>query len=128
MANLTTAHAGGIAVERSRTDPASREECPVIAVEFVNDVPTASTIATTDWLLTIQVVVCMRGGKLDADADPIIETNHRAIMADQSLGGLTMDTEPGPARWKFAAADGGACDIESQFIIQYRTSQRDLSA
>lgn len=125
LANVQAA--AGVPVERSRTAPVTRDEAPLLNVEFSDDQPEVVNVAQTQWTLTVRTTLCIRGGNLDADADPILEAQHGAIMGDQSQGGLAIDTQPGPVRWKFADADAGACDIESEFVIQYRTPQRSAA-
>lgn len=117
----------GAAVQRSRTAPVSREESPLIVVEPSDDQGVQNVVPKTDWTLTLLFTLCIRGGNLEVDADPIIQNMHAAIMADLTQGGLAMDTQPNSVRWKFADSDAGACDIECEYRVQYRTSQSDLT-
>ena len=80
----------------------------------------------TDWTLTVRVAIIVRGAIPDQTADPIAESMHAKIMADQSVGGYAMAIEPRGVQFDMISADqpGGviACDYE----VRYRTGLASL--
>ena len=118
----------GTRIYRSRPDPVSRGETPAIIIEPAKDVPEQNTsLPTLDWTLRIRVVVISRSLIADQAADPTIESLHAKLMADLTLGGLSIDVQPAQVSFDFVEADVPAAVISCEFDIRYRTSVSSLT-
>jgi hypothetical protein len=114
-------------IYRSRVEPITRGESPAIVVEPISDQAVISNShCKTDWTLTVRVAIIVRGAIPDQAADPIAESMHAKIMADQSVGGYAVAIEPRGVQFDMISADqpGGviACDYE----VRYRTGLASL--
>jgi hypothetical protein len=114
-------------VARSLRVAVSRRETPMVTVEPVIDAPNNETIARLTWRLTVRVSLIIRGDVADQVADPIIESIHAAIMADQTLGGLAMGIEPGLVNFDLLDSDGGGGIIPINYIVSYQTKVESMS-
>lgn len=115
-------------VYRSRVVPYTRGECPAVAIEPVSDSPDNQTVPMLDWRMLVRVTVFVRGAEPDMIADPIVESIHSKLMADQSLSGLLIDLQPGPVTFELLEGDQPVGVITLDFRVQYRTSATDLSS
>jgi hypothetical protein len=122
LGTMTTSSLGVVTLTRSRIPPFAREECPAVNLNPLDDSPTQNVVPKTDWVMRSSAST-----PLDQLADPIVQALHAAVMSDLTQGGLAMDTQPSGVTWRYADADAGACDIECNFRVQYRTSQSDLT-
>ena len=131
LATIATSLVGttnvGTRIYRSRVEPLARAESPAIVVEPLADQCTiTNSHCKIDWSLTIRVAVIVRGIIPDQQADPIVESMHAKVMADQSVGGYAISIEPRNVQFDMINADqpGGviACDYE----VRYRTSLDSL--
>ena len=130
LGTMTTTSLGVVSLTRSRIPPFAREECPAVNFNPIDDNPIQNVVPKTDWAMTLAFTIVMRSSSntpLDQLADPIVQALHAAVMSDLTQGGLAMDTQPSGVSWRYADADAGACDIECNFRVQYRTSQSDLT-
>ena len=81
-----------------------------------------------DWTLRIRIVVVVRGNIPDNLADPTINSLHKKVVADPTLGGLAIDIRPSTTSFEMLDADKPAGVIFCEYEIDYRTSTTDLSA
>ncbi|RYD26020.1 MAG: hypothetical protein EOP89_07920 [Lysobacteraceae bacterium] len=79
------------------------------------------------WTMIIRFSVLVAGDIPDLEADPIVLKIHQALVADKSLGGLTMDIEPTDVKFELYNGDGPRGVVSLAYQIQYRTSDADLS-
>lgn len=133
LSAITTALAGttgvGTRIYRSRVEAFSRGESPAISLEPINDTPdTFTSLPTVDRSLTLLIAVIIRGAIPDQLADPVVESLHSKVMADQGLGGLAMDIIPGNTDWQLIEADQPAGLVLCEYVVRYRTSVGNLAA
>lgn len=118
----------GNRIYRSRVEPVSRNESPALIVEPLIDTPKQNTsLPTLDHVMQFRVVVIVRDSVPDQAADPIIESLHSKLLADLTLGGLTMDIQPGPTEFNIESGDVAIGVIFCNFSALYRTRVNDLS-
>ena len=117
-------------IYRSRVTATSRDKSPSIVVEPVSDQPNqnSATYEKLDWTLRIRIVVISRGNIPDKLADPTIDSLHKKVVADPTLGGLAIDIRPSTTSFEMLDADKPAGVIFCEYEIDYRTSTTDLSA
>lgn len=132
LAAIRTALTGTTGVStriyRSRVEPMARAESPAIIVEPVSDRAEQNTsLPTLDWFLTVRVVVIVRGNVPDQLADPIIESLHSKLMADLTLGGLSIDIQPQETTFNLVEGDQPAGVITNDFLVRYRTTVSNLA-
>lgn len=134
LAAVTSALAGTTGVSsriyRSRVEAFARSEAPAIVIEPVDDVPAQEPVSTCkiDWRLQVNILVHTRGAIPDQLAAPIIASLHSKLMADRTLGGLTLDVWPGTVQHQREQADAAAGWTICTYSVRYRTSTTDLTA
>lgn len=133
LAAIRTALTGtaqvGTRIYRSRVEPMARAESPAIVVEPVSDNAEQNTsLPRLDWTLNVRVAIIVRGNIPDQVADPIVESMHSKIMADLTLGGLSMDIQPLSVSFDLVEADQPAGVIACDYAVRYRTSVSNLSS
>ena len=125
---LTGTTGVGTRIYRSRSEPLARSESPAIVVEPVSDQAQQNTsLPTLDWSLTVRVAVIVRGLVPDQQADPIIESLHSKLMADLTLGGISIDIQPVSVQFDMIEADQPAGVISCNYLIRYRTAVSNLT-
>lgn len=118
----------GNRIYRSRVEPVSRNESPALIVEPLTDTPQQNTsLPTLDHALQFRVVVIVRDNVPDQAADSIIESLHSKLMANLTLGDLTMDLQPGPTEFNIETGDVAIGVIFCNYRVLYRTRVNDLS-
>ena len=132
LAALKTTLAGttgvGTRIYRSRSEPTTRSESPLIILEWSSDQPDIrGTTGHIDWTLRIRVVVISRGKNPDNLADGTIESLHSKLLADSTVGGLAIDIRPSTTTFDVMEADQPAGVIVCEFEIDYRTSYASLA-
>ena len=126
--NLAGTTGVGTRIYRSRPEPATRSESPLIVVEWTNDQPSIrGTTGHIDWTLRIRVVVISRGKIPDKLADKTIESLHSKLLADPTVGGLAIDIRPSTTTFELIEADQPAGLIICEFEVDYRTTYGSLS-
>ena len=116
-------------IYRSRVEPLSRGESPVIVIEPVSDTAQQNTsLPTLDWSLMVRVAVIVRGNVPDQLADPIVQDMHSKITADLTLGGYAIDVQPQSVEFELMEADQPAGVISCMYLVRYRTTVADLSS
>ena len=133
LAAIRTALTGtaqvGTRIYRSRVEPMARAESPAIVVEPVNDTAQQNTsLPTLDWSLTVRVAVIVRGNVPDQLADPIIDSLHTKLMADLTLGGLSMDIQPQEVAFNMVEGDQPIGVVTLDYLVRYRTSITNLAS
>lgn len=132
LAAIRTALTGttgvGTRIYRSRVEPFARGESPAIIVTPMMDAPMEEVHARLDWLLTVQVIVIVRGNVPDQLADPIVESVHSKLMANTSLGGLAIDIMPGDTTWTDFEGDQPTGLVTMNYRVRYRTALTDLAS
>jgi hypothetical protein len=131
LAAIRTALTGttgvGTRIYRSRVEPFARNEAPAIIVTPMMDTAALEVHSRIDWLMTVQVVVIVRGNVPDQLADPIIESAHSKLMADTTLGGLAIDITPGDVTWADFESDQPTGLVTLNYRVRYRTALTDLA-
>tara|TARA_R100001594_G_scaffold37437_3_gene67730 strand:+ start:1083 stop:1505 length:423 start_codon:yes stop_codon:yes gene_type:complete len=132
LAALKTTLAGttgvGTRIYRSRAEPTTRAESPLIIVEWSSDQPDIrGTTGHIDWTLRVRIVVISRGKNPDNLADGTIESLHSKLLADPTIGGLAIDIRPSTTTFDVMEADQPAGVIVCEFEIDYRTSYASLA-
>lgn len=126
---LTNTTGVGTRIYRSRVEPLARNESPAIIVEPLNDVCDQNTsLPTLDWSLTVRVAVVVRANIPDQAADATVESLHSKLMADLTLGGLSMDIQPLRVEFQTVEADVPAGVVMCDYLVRYRTSVTNLAA
>jgi hypothetical protein len=122
-----TAGVGG-RVYRSRTAALARAESPAIIVEPVTDACQQFTsLPKLDWTLRVRIVVTVRSDSVHTDADLVINSMHSKLMADLTLGGLSIDVQPSIVNFDFFDADKPAGVFSCEYEVLYRTAVADLT-
>lgn len=114
-------------VFRSRVEPFTRGKVPAIVIEPVSDAPDSILIPKIDWSLSVRITVLVRGDVPDQIADPIIQSIHSKIMADQSIGGLAIDTLPGLVNYDLIEGDQPVGVVTMSYRVLYRTNAADMT-
>lgn len=132
LAAIRTALTGTTGVStriyRSRVEPIERADSPAIVVEPVSDTAEQNTsLPTLDWSLTVRVMVFVRGKTPDQLADPVVESLHSKLMADLTLGGLSMDIQPQQVNFQMVEGDQPIGVISCDYLVRYRTSVTNLA-
>lgn len=126
---LTGTTGVGARIYRSRVEPMARQESPAIVVEPIEDIAQQNTsLPTLDWSLTVRIAVVVRAAIPDQSADPIVESLHSRVMADLTLGGLSMDIQPLRVEFQTVEADQPAGVVMCDYLVRYRTSVANLGA
>lgn len=118
----------GLPCFRSRVEPFTRGKLPALVIEPLQDKADGNVIGYLDWSLLVQVALYVRGDAPDMVADPHILLIHEKIMADQSLGGLSQDIQPESVEYDLIEGDKPVGVIMMKFLINYRTSEKNISA
>ena len=119
----------GDRVWRSRVEAFQRAESPAIVIEPGLDEASAPSASNCyiDWSLTLVVAIYTRGRVPEQTADPIVESVHSRLMADRSLGGLSMDLWPIAVEPSFEKADRPSLWTILTYKVRYRTSTTSLA-
>jgi hypothetical protein len=127
---LDTVTGIGTPARSTRSNPyaTQRGESPAINLLFLSDnAETNNPVGFINWTLIFRVEVFTRGDGPDTLADPIIQSINTKIMADQSLGGLSMDIEPSSVSFELLDGDKAVGVLFLNYEVMYRTSATDLS-
>jgi hypothetical protein len=126
--SLTGTAGVGTRIYRSRVEPLARSESPAIVVEPLKDRAEQNTsLPTLDWSLVVRIAVVVRANIPDQAADPVVESLHSKLMADLTLGGLSMDIQPLQVEFQAVEADVPAGVVMCDYLVRYRTSVSNLS-
>lgn len=114
-------------VYRSDPEAAARGEHPCIMLSWSAESATPETVPQTERTLSVQVEILVRGDVPDALADPIAQSAHSLLMADQQLQGNAIDIMLGDARFEFESADQTAGRLTHEYLVKYRHSYGDMT-
>nr|WP_320132335.1 hypothetical protein [uncultured Holophaga sp.] len=81
----------------------------------------SGSISTT--VLTVKMVLFAKGSgttPMDADLDPLWLWVHQQLLADESLGALSIRIEPAQKVWGFNLAQAPFGDLDLHYLITYR--------
>lgn len=117
----------GAPVYRSRVTPLARGESPAVIVEPVQDQAQQLAIPKLDWAMTVRVSVIVRDAVPDQAADALVNSIHKKVMSDLTVGGYAYDVQPQSTTWEFLDTDNPAAVVMMEFAVLYRTSLQDLS-
>ena len=126
---IKTALAGTTGVSariyRDRYEALARNEMPALVIQPETEDQQLTTIPFTQSTLTVAIDVLISGSPLSTLADPTRVSLHSKLMADRSLGGLSLDVIPGGIQWD---ADSGEIGIlRCNYQISFRTLTADLT-
>lgn len=114
---------------RSRKEALAKAEAPAVIVEWFGPDQAApeSPVGYTQWQMPVSIGVYVRGNIPDQLADPIIQSLHSKVMADQSLGGFAQTIEPISVVPQMEEGDQTAGFFSCQYRVTYRTAINDLT-
>lgn len=119
----------GASIRRQPTIPTDRAQSPALLI-----FPEAETVRRvndrTERELEIKLVALSFGTATEAPepiADRLITAAHAALLADVTLGGLTLGIREIDCDWQQDDADMEAAAIPARYQITYRTLVSDLT-
>ena len=120
--------AGVVAVYRDRETALQRQEGNSVVVREKDETVEnkSSGIAIRD--LVEEILVILRSDTPSSTADPIIVALHKALTADQTLGGLADRIIEEGTEWTYADADMPATEVSVKYRIRYMTSTQALDS
>ena len=119
---------GVTAVYRDRQTAIQRQEGNTIAVLEKEETceNRNSYIVTRD--LVEEILLIVRSDTPSQVADPIVVALHKALTADQTLGGLADRIIEEGTEWTYADADVPATEVSVKYRIRYMTSTQALDS
>lgn len=128
MASLTGTAGVGSRIYRSRVAALDRAQSPAIVVRPKAETePVENFLNIVDRLFTFTIDIITRGNEPDSLADPIITDAHKRIMADLTLGGLSLEIREGKSEFQIENADQDLCLLTVEYTVWYRTTKGDLT-
>ena len=126
---LTGTTGVGTRIYRNRVSALAKSETPSIVLEFITDDPTVrnGTIDILNWTLRIRVVVIVRHRTPDTKADATVQSLHSKIVADPTLGGVSIDVRPSTVTFEAVEADTPAGIVTCEYEIDYRSAYNNLT-
>ncbi len=117
-----------IAVLRQPTLAIPREHTPAVVVTVESDTPVKRANDRMEREFVVRLTALARD-PFDgfAVADDLICRAHAALMADPTLGGLSLTMTEGEADWQAEDADVEAVVIPATYRITYRTLVSDIT-
>lgn len=119
---------------RSRVTPFVRNQFPAYTVEFLTDTPDDASFPQPiiNWALLVCIRVFTKanmttGYSADQVADPLVQAAHQKMVADLSLGGLSMDIQPAAVKNEIFDGDLETGIVSMNYLVQYRTTNSDLT-
>jgi hypothetical protein len=88
--------------------------------------PTRAGVTTMPHSLELRMLLMIDHPIPDQAADPILLDLHDRLMADLTLGGLSMDILPGETRWDQEV--NGVAVVSHSYVVSYRTLIKDLTS
>lgn len=133
---LTTAVTGCASVKRNYPYSFDDAELPALVINQLADKPVGEhgpdNTTFQDWLLSVDFLVAVKQASLplDTELNSIRLAIHKAVMADITLGGLTIMAYPGEVLIESKDTPQGekpAAVMKMQFDFMYRTHITDPS-
>lgn len=116
-------------VYRAQADALSFDECPCITIEWQADEEAEEASSPLMHRhLSVAVNIFTRGDGPDTLADPIAQSVHSLIMADEQLAGNALWTRLGSASFEFENLDKNAGKTTQEYVIGYRHKYEDLTS
>jgi hypothetical protein len=120
----------GATVHRSPAVALSRDQCPALVVFPETETITERANDRVSRELTVRLVALVRTAAPavpETEADRLLTAAHFALLADVSLGGLTLGIREQDLEWEIEDADAVALALPARYAITYRTLAHDLS-
>lgn len=116
-------------VYRSLADAMALDEAPCATIEWQSDDEAEeSSSFQMHRHLSVAVSVFTRGDAPDVLADPILQSVHALIMADEQLAGTALWARLGPTSFEFENVEKNAGKTTAEYLIAYRHSFGDLTS
>lgn len=115
-------------IYRSRVEAFSRNALPSLVIEMDNNTPSPDRAGVTTMpnRLDIRLLLLIDEAQPDSAADPFLVELHERIMDDLTLGGLSMNIEPGPTT--YGQEVNNIAVVETHYVVTYRTLIKDLAS
>jgi hypothetical protein len=126
-----TLNGSAVKVTRYRVDSVQPEEIPLFNVAIDAESATELTQNSCMRTVTLSVWAAVAAAdstdtdSIDAVADPMTAYAEQKIMADPTLGGLTLACNFRSAAWQNVAADLDYCGVRMVFEVMYQTALGD---
>lgn len=115
-------------VFRSLADAMALDEAPCVTIEWQSDDEAEeSSSLQMHRHLSVAVSVFTRGETPDVLADPILQSVHALIMADEQLAGNALWTRLGSTSFEFENAEKNAGKTTAEYVVGYRHNYEDLT-
>jgi len=115
-------------VYRDRQTAIQRQEAAVIVVQEKEEEVENKNSYVAIRSLVEEILLIVRSDTPSATADPIIVALHKALTADQSLGGLANRIIEEGTEWTYADADLPATEVSVKYRIRYMTSTQAIDS
>lgn len=134
---LTTAVTGCASVNRNYPFSYADAALPALSINQLSDKPVSEhgpdNLTFQDWMLTVDLLIAVKQSTLPLDTalNAIRLAVHEAIMADITLGGLTIMAYPGEVNIESKDTVSGEQPVavmKMQFEFMYRTQITNPSA
>lgn len=105
-------------------------DTPCIVVEMGDEpAPQRVLIGAEDRSMQIKISVIGSADDAATVIDPIVAEVHKRLVADRTLGGLSMDVQPGAiTRQRDNTMDRPALVTELVYQVEYRTTMTSMEA
>lgn len=123
-----TAKPAGLTVHRMRTRPIGQEQLPAIVVWWAGDetpTPDATVKVSRTSRIWVECRAKQSGDSPDAALDPLLVWAVKAIMADITLAGQSIEIEEGRSVPDLEEQEEGLCSAGVEFLIRYQSSYND---
>ena len=116
-------------VYRNLADSMAFDEAPSINIEWQSDEPAEEPSSfLMHRHLTVSVSIFTRGDSPDILADPIAQSVHTLIMADEQLAGNALSTTLGSVSFEFENLEKNAAKTTHEYVVAYRHSYGDIAS
>lgn len=126
-----TSKPAGLTAHRMRTRPIESEELdsgPVLVVWWGGDDPViydAARRAQRTAHVWVEIRTKQSGSTPDAAVMPLLAWVVKAVLADITLGGASLDIDEGRSVPDLQERDDGLCSAGVEFIVKYLTAFND---
>jgi hypothetical protein len=123
----------GNRIHENRNFPLAEGVASQIQVFRLQSVPERLLLGPTapiDWVTDIRTVIKARtdgATSAEAAADAIAVAAYARVMADQTLGGLCEQIEPGTFEWDQAEADSNVVQVSWDIQVRHRSYTNAIS-
>lgn len=112
----------GLAVERSRLRELARTQLPLVGIYPLSSDPDRKGYLIESTLL-VKIAIWVEGTAsvpLDETSDPVWLWIHQQLLADESLGGLSISIQASQKVWGFAVHQAPIGDLDLHYLITFR--------